>query len=213
MKTGIIFDMDGTLWDSSQEVADAWSDVLLKHPNVKRQQLTKEDLQSVMGLTMKDIALRLFPEVETKEQDVIMEECMEYENAYLRIHGATIYPGVAETFQILSKSYPLYIVSNCQTGYIEAFLDYYKLHDYITDFACYGDNKETKDVNIRLLAQRNQLEKYYYIGDIQGDYEATIAAGGEFIHAAYGFGRISTPVPHIQDITELPKCITHLLHP
>ncbi len=207
MKTGIIFDMDGTLWDSAKEVADSWSEVLRKHANVQKQELTKEDLESVMGLTMKDIADRLFPEVPEDEQDQIMEECMVYENAYLREHGATVYEGVEETFQVLSKECPLYIVSNCQSGYIEAFLDYYDFHRYITDFACYGDNKETKDVNIRLLAERNHLERYIYVGDIQGDYEATMKAGGEFIHAAYGFGEVDADVIHLQDIRELPGAL------
>lgn len=207
MKTGIIFDMDGTLWDSAKEVADAWSEVLRKHANVQKQELTKEDLESVMGLTMKDIADRLFPEVPEDEQDQIMEECMVYENAYLREHGATVYEGVEETFQVLLKEYPLYIVSNCQSGYIEAFLDYYDFHRYITDFACYGDNKETKDVNIRLLAERNHLERYIYVGDIQGDYEATMKAGGEFMHAAYGFGEVDADVIHLQDIRELPGAL------
>jgi phosphoglycolate phosphatase len=98
-------------------------------------------------------------------------------------------------------------VSNCQSGYIEAFLDYYDFHRYITDFACYGDNKETKDVNIRLLAERNHLERYIYVGDIQGDYEATMKAGGEFIHAAYGFGEVDADVIHLQDIRELPGAL------
>lgn len=207
MKTGIIFDMDGTLWDSAEEVAASWTEVLKKHPGVKKQLLTKQDLESVMGLTMKDIALRLFPEVSEVEQECIMDECMSYENEYLREHGAYVYDGVEETFQTLIKTYPLYIVSNCQSGYIEAFLDYYDLNRYITDFACYGDNKETKDVNIRLLAERNGLERYIYVGDIQGDYEATCKAGGEFIHAAYGFGNVDGDVIHLNSIRELPDAL------
>ena len=30
MKKGIIFDMDGTLWDSSKGVADCWTEVVKK---------------------------------------------------------------------------------------------------------------------------------------------------------------------------------------
>ena len=202
--TGIIFDMDGTLWDSAAEVATSWTEILQKHPQVQHPILTKETIMSVMGLTMADIATRLFPEISEPERTQIMKECMEYENAYLRKHGAHLYTGVEETFQKLSSHYPLYIVSNCQSGYIEAFLDYFQLHSYIQDFACYGDNGENKDVNIRLLADRNALTDFYYVGDIQGDYLATMKAGGKFIHAAYGFGTVDADVPHIQSITELP---------
>ena len=36
------------------------------------------------------------------------------------------------------------------------------------------------------------------------DYESTMQAGGEFIFAAYGFGKVDADVPVINDIRELP---------
>ena len=107
--------------------------------------------------------------------------------------------------QKLNETYPLYIVSNCQAGYIEAFLDHYGFWNYFKDIECYGNNLRQKGENIRLLAERNGLDEAVYVGDIQGDYDASMHAGVGFIHAAYGFGKIDTEVLKINSFSELPK--------
>ena len=125
MKKGIIFDMDGTLWDSAAEVAESWNETV-KRAGYDRKPITVKDIQSVMGKTMDVIARILFPDLEEGERQKLLAQCGEEENDYLRIHGATLYPDIRRTMEQLKKKYHLYIVSNCQSGYIEAFLDYYK---------------------------------------------------------------------------------------
>ena len=105
----------------------------------------------------------------------------------------------------LKEKYPLYIVSNCQSGYIEAFLDHYGFRKYFEDIECYGNNLKQKGDNIRLLADRNGLTEAVYVGDIQGDYDASCHAGVGFIHAAYGFGTIAADVPEIHTFEELTE--------
>jgi phosphoglycolate phosphatase len=107
--------------------------------------------------------------------------------------------------------YHLYIVSNCQSGYIEAFLDYYRFHDLFEDIECYGNNTKQKNENISLIMNRNNLGKAVYVGDIQGDYEATTKAGLPFIHAAYGFGKINADVDRINSLKELPEIIGNII--
>ena len=208
-RTGVIFDMDGTLWDSSQEVADSWTQVLQRRPETARV-LTREEIQAVMGMTMTRIAQTLFSDLPEETQMMLLAECTDYENEYLSLHGARLYPGLEETLQTLSDQYPLFIVSNCQSGYIEAFLSYYRFGRYFRDFLCFGDNGLPKADNIRELARRSDLDVYYYVGDIQGDYDATMKAGGRFIHAAYGFGTISAPVPAVRSLSELPGLLKTL---
>ena len=127
MKKGIIFDMDGTLWDSAKQVAESWNVVLEKEYPEVSVRITKEDMYRVMGKTMDVIADLLFPDEEKKKREEILEACGKYEIQYLKEHGGQLYPNVEKTFQELQKEYDLYIVSNCQKGYIEAFLDYYHL--------------------------------------------------------------------------------------
>ena len=210
MKKGIIFDMDGTLWDSSLQVCKAW-DLAIEKCGYSRAPITIEEMQGVMGKTMDQIAEILFPFVQGKEQEKLLAACCKVENDYLRKHGAKLYDGVEEMFATLQKDYFLAIVSNCQSGYIEAFLEHYGFGKYIDDIQCFGMNQLPKGENIRLVVERNHLEKAVYVGDIQGDYEASMQAGVDFIHAAYGFGEIVEKVPRIQKLEELPQVVAELL--
>lgn len=210
MKKGVIFDMDGTLWDSAKEVAQAWN-LAMQQCGYEREPFTAEDMYRVMGKTMEDIAGILFPKAEGERQRELLDSCCRVENDYLRAHGGRLYPKLRETLDILRESYPLYIVSNCQSGYIEAFLDYYDLRSRIEDFQCYGDNGRPKADNIRILYERNGLCDAVYVGDIQGDYDSSMAAGVKFIHAAYGFGTIDAVVPRIEAFHELPAVVREVL--
>lgn len=203
MKKGIIFDMDGTLWDSAENVAKSWNLAISTYSGYEKT-LTTADIQRVMGKTMDAIADILFSDLSRKKRTELLSICCEIENDYLREHGGILYEGVRETLETLrERGYHPFIVSNCQSGYIEAFLDYYQLWDMIEDKQCYGDNLLPKSDNIRLVAERNMLDAVVYVGDIQGDYDASMAAGADFIHAAYGFGTIDVDVPAIQAFTEL----------
>lgn len=206
MKKGIIFDMDGTLWDSAAGVAESWNEAILAY-GYERKPLTAGDIQSVMGKTMEDIADILFPELNVMQRKELLDLCCRLENDYLRRHGGVLYPDIRKTMEKLKVNYHLYIVSNCQAGYIEAFLDYYKFHDLIEDIECYGNNDKPKGENIALLYQRNNLKDAVYVGDIQGDYDASMSAGVRFIHAGYGFGKVEADVPEIQKFSDLIEVI------
>ena len=205
-KLGIIFDMDGTLWDSAEGVAACWTEVVRReYPNkeVEAPVITTEKIQSVMGLTMDKLAEGVFPELNEDERMALLDKCCNAENAYLEKHGGILYPDVENTLINLKKKYHLYIVSNCQSGYIEAFLTYYGFGKYFDDIECYGNNNLKKGDNIRLVAERNSLDKAVYVGDIQGDYIASVEADVSFIHAAYGFGQMVQKVPVIHEFSEL----------
>lgn len=209
-KLGIIFDMDGTLWDSAKAVAESWTEVVAREYTPERV-ITEDEIKRVMGLTMDKLAAQIFPELPEERRLQLLDVCGREENEYLRTHGAIVYPKVEETFQKLREKYHLYIVSNCQSGYIEAFLEYYGYDKYIEDIECYGNNGLVKGENIRKVVERNHLTKAVYVGDIQGDYDASMQAGVEFIHAGYGFGTVNANVPEIAAFEELPKVVESVL--
>lgn len=210
MKKGIIFDMDGTLWDSAEKVAMSWTQVVREeYPELGI--ITTEDVKSVMGKTMDLIAKILFPSLPSAEQLNLLDKCCIRENDYLAEYGGILYPQVEETLNVLKEKYNLYIVSNCQSGYIEAFLEYYGFEHLFEDIECYGNNELGKGENIRLVITRNKLDKAVYVGDIQGDYDAATEAGIPFIHAAYGFGEIRENVPFAEEFSRLPEVVEKIL--
>ncbi len=209
-KKGIIFDMDGTLWDSAEGVAKSWTRIVNQEYD-KEHIISVEDIHGVMGKTMDKIAEVLFPELAEGPRLELLEKCCKDENAYLREHGGVLYPELEETLTELQKQYHLYIVSNCQSGYIEAFLEHYGFGHYFEDIECFGNNGLQKGENIRRLAVRNGLTKAVYVGDIQGDYDATVEAGLTFIHAAYGFGTIAQETAKISCFKELPGVVKEIL--
>ncbi|MCQ2772102.1 MAG: HAD family hydrolase [Bacilli bacterium] len=200
-RPGIIFDLDGTLWDSREGVRIAWNEVYFRYSGIK-DKYTPDDIGGVMGLTMEEISHRLFgnfKEVEAK----IAKEAYDYENEYLSKHPSLLFDGELESLEALSKKYDLFIVSNCQVGYIPAFYESMGLKKYFKDEQCYGDNGVSKGENIKILMERNKLAKAFYVGDTLGDEKATRAAGIPFVHAAYGFGIAESPDYTIKEWKEL----------
>jgi phosphoglycolate phosphatase len=206
MIDSIIFDMDGTLWDSTQEVAIAFNKVLEeKYPEVT-DEVTAERLQSYFGLPLDEIAVKLFESVTPEQAIHVMEECCAYECKYLARHGATLYEGLEDTLKKLSKTYKLLIVSNCQEGYIQCFFKAYpQLEKYFIDFEYPGRSGKFKADNIRMVIERNDLKNPVYVGDTQGDANASKEAGVPFVFARYGFGEVIEYKDVIDSLRELVK--------
>ena len=203
---GIIFDLDGTLWDPTAEVAKTWTSIIAKY-NLKRKEVTVEDLKPCMGKLLDEIASILLPELDAKMQLKVIKECCEYENEYLRDYGATLYDKLEDTLKELSKNYKLFIVSNCQDGYIECFFKAHKLDKYFIDYECPGRTGLPKGENIKLIVERNNLKNPVYVGDTQGDANAAKFANVPFIFAKYGFGNVEEFYNSIDSFDQLLKII------
>jgi phosphoglycolate phosphatase len=189
MYDSIILDLDGTIWDSTEEVAEAFREVIKnKYPEVT-DEVTAKRLKGLFGQLLNDIAVQLYRSVPPERAIKIMEECCEYECQYLAKHNGRLFPGIEHTIEELYKSYKLFIVSNCQEGYIQCFFAANPhLEKYFTDYEYPGRSGKAKAENIRLVVLRNNLKKPIYVGDTAGDAKAAREAGLPFIYARYGFG-------------------------
>ena len=203
----IMFDLDGTLWDSAQAVAESWNEVFRKE-DPALPLLTAEDIHRVMGLTMKEIseALQLRMKQEIRKQ--VFDDCCLHEVKYLYSHPGQLYPRLREILEELrGMGYELAIVSNCQRGYVEAFLHSSGMGDLFLDYEEWERTGLTKGENIRLVMERNGYRKAVYVGDTRKDQEAAQAAGIPFVHASYGFGEADGPDGVIASLTDLPVLI------
>ena len=210
MKPMLLFDLDGTLWDSAANVAEAWN-IIFSREDPSLPKLTSDDIHGVMGLTIREIQNRLHPSLPEARRTPVFDECSRYEVEYLREHGGDPYPGLRSVMeQLITDGYTLGIVSNCQCGYIDAFLSSVGVGDLFSDYEEWEHTGLVKGENIRLVMKRNGFESAVYIGDTRKDQEAAILAGVPFIHAAYGFGQVSDADAVIHSLSELPEVIRHL---
>lgn len=203
----IILDVDGTLWNTTDIVADSWTRAL-RTCDITDITVTGADLRQLFGKTMDVIAQAILPGYPKEKRDEVMEVCCKYEQEDLVKNPCHIlYPHVKETIITLSNERNIFIVSNCQSGYIELFLEKTGLGEYVKDIECFGNTGKQKNENIRILMERNGLEHAVYVGDTLGDCEAAKKAGVPFIFAEYGFGDVVESQMRIKSFEELLRLI------
>lgn len=199
----MIFDIDGTLWDSRALVAEGYR-LQLEAEGLERLATDAETLKGLFGKVMTEIADALFGEIPAPERYALMERCMERENRYLEESPCTVgYPGVPETLEALSKKYRLFIVSNSQQGYPELCMEKLGIEKLFSGHLCFGDTGTEKGLTIKALMERHGISSAAYIGDTRGDEQAADIAGIPFIHCTYGFGDADHPVASIDAFTQL----------
>ena len=202
MFDSILFDLDGTLWNAVPEVAKSWT-LGLEQLGIDRPPITAEELFPCMGLLLPDIVDRLLPGMGEEEKPRIISHCCQVENEYLARHGAALYPEEERVLESLSRRYSLFVVSNCEKGYIEAYFSGSRMGKYFTGFESAGNTGLTKAENISLVIKRHGLRKPVYVGDTLLDHKSAAEAGLPFIFAAYGFGTVEN-TPSIESLAELP---------
>ena len=208
MFDGILFDLDGTLWDACPQLTVSWNRALELH-KVPRAPLTVQEVRDSMGLLLMDIAQKLIPMLPVSEQEVVINDCVRMELEYLAQHGGFLFPKEEETLAALAQKCPLFVVSNCEEGYIEAFYQGTGLGKYFTDYESAGHTGKPKSENIKLVAQRNGLKNPVYVGDTALDASSAREAGVPFLHAAYGFGKVDG-APAVRSFQELPQALEQL---
>ncbi|AGA68381.1 haloacid dehalogenase superfamily enzyme, subfamily IA [Desulfitobacterium dichloroeliminans LMG P-21439] len=191
----IIFDLDGTLWDATKLVYLSWNQALeeyARRQGHKSEGITMDQIKSVMGLQIPEIGRKLFSNISEEDQFRIMNRGGEIEFEKIRTHGGMLYPHVEKTLEALAQSHKLFIVSNCQDGYIESFFFAHQLEKYFIDYENPGRTGLSKGENIKLIMERNHLQNPVYVGDTRGDAKAAQVAEIPFIFARYGFGSVES---------------------
>ena len=184
----LIFDIDGTLWDSREVVAKGYN-MQLADEGLEHFFVDAEILKTVFGKVTSEIADILFAELPPEERYPLIERCMKREDEVLHNDPCNMaYPNVKETLEQLAKSHRLFIVSNSECGYPELCVKKLGIEHLISGHLCYGDTLTCKGETIKKLMEDHDITSACYIGDTMGDMEASDYAGIPFVFCTYGFG-------------------------
>ncbi len=207
-KNGIIFDLDGTLWDAIKQIMDA-RNIAMEKKSLKYR-FSYEKTKSYMGLTPEETIPLAFEDVDFSKGLSYFKIALNEEINYLKDNPGKLYPNEEEILNKLKDKYPLFIVSNSDKGYIENYLDSLNMNKYFIDHLCAGDTNKPKWQNILIMKEKYKLDKVIYVGDTLKDFNETKKAGQIFVHASYGFGRIDEKVNKITNLEELPELVDKL---
>jgi len=183
----IVFDLDGTLWDTCETCAIGWNLVLDRNA-IRFRTITADDVRAVAGKPHAQCIRVTFVGVPEREILTLIAETQLEDNRLVAEQGGVLYPDVEDGIRRLRARYPLFIVSNCQTGYVETFYRWSGLESCFRDFECWGNTGRTKAENLGPLIARNGLRRALLVGDTPGDQAAARECGVPFVYVDYGFG-------------------------
>ena len=187
----LIFDIDGTLWDASDASANGWNKCL-QQLDIK-QRITAGELAAVSGMPFVDCMLEIFTSELLEQHPDLEQKLSDHEIETVAQHGGKLYEGVNTHFPTLAKHYDLCLVSNCQDRYLDVFLEYSGLKDFLKGVDCHGRSGLPKGETLRKLIREHSIINTVYIGDTEADHDAADIAGIPFLYANYGFGVYNYP--------------------
>jgi len=200
-----LFDIDGTLLDSAQDICGAIQGVLQK---TDCKPVSFEFLRGYIGLHLLDLFSDLFPHYTSEQYDELI---LEYRATYLaRGHTLTqVFPGVPEALAGLGGRKSTATTKGTPTT--RAILEQFGLlrhfdHVQGTDgFPC----KPAPDVVLRSLSELGAAPaECLMIGDAPADMEAGRRAGVKTCAVRYGYGKPEELAKHqpdywVDDLREL----------
>lgn len=180
-----IYDIDGTLIDTSEGIVDSYR-YCIKHLGLK--EMSNEELKKLNGPVSQVVFSKYFhlkgDEVQ-KATDLYREHYVKY-----NLYKAKPYEGTVELMDVVhQRGIVQAVATNKRQDIAEAVCEYFGFSQYMR--CIIGQNNgviRPKADMIRECMEQLHACKAVMIGDTEGDREAALQAGIDFIGVNYGYG-------------------------
>jgi len=187
MKKMIIFDIDGTLFDTKEGIIKTFNKVL---GLVGTKTIEVNDEAKYIGPPVKSSFIK-YAEL---SEAVANEATALYRKYYVEeyVGFSRLYDGVETCLnELLDKGYILGIATMKTYPQVKKLLDITIESKY---FSVIKTAKEDGSLSKSQMLKEIKTEfgegMYYMVGDTEGDYKASCDAGMNFIYASYGYGEL-----------------------
>ena len=181
MKTGILFDLDGTLLNTLEDLLDATNAALGHFGRPRR---TLAELRAFVGNGARNqIRLSLSGRDDDPDLDRVLEWYKEYYSAHCQIKTAP-YQGVLEALAALP--YPIAIVSNKPDAAVKTLCAQYFPGIFALGESAACPRKPAPDMVYQAMKAIG-VEKCIYVGDSEVDIRTANNAGVPCVSVLWGF--------------------------
>lgn len=184
MKTGILFDLDGTLLDTLDDLYDAVNFVLrqLGHP-----QRTKAEVRHFVGNGARRLVEQALPEIHTEEElNRGLEIFHEYYNSLCDGGTTCPFPGIPEVLEQLKKQYPVAVVSNKPDAAVKILCEKYFPGVMALGVTEKIARKPAPDMVFAVMEQMG-VDRCVYVGDSEVDVLTAKNANVPCVSVLWGF--------------------------
>ena len=200
----LIFDLDGTLFDSAPEILVCLKKAL-QHNDID----IKDNLnESIIGSPLEETLKNLIQKKDKAKIDKIIECFIElYDSDYC--YKTKLYKGVQETLEVLEKKKNLILITNKRITPTENMLKNAKIIELFDSYFSVDPSDQSKKDKSMLISKTIKDYKINpkntaYIGDTMGDFIASKKNNIKFIFAGWGYGKyVKDADLHLNDIREM----------
>ncbi|MGX9134789.1 HAD hydrolase-like protein [Rummeliibacillus sp. JY-2-4R] len=175
MKKAVIFDMDGTLFQTNLILGLALDETfdVLRENNLWFGETPIEKYREIMGVPLPVVWKTLCPhhshEIRKNSNKIFHEKLI----GLIKDQKGSLYPNTEFVLERLSSNHELYIASNGQIAYLQAIVDTYHLDRFIQKvYSIQNISSGNKSELVKKIVQENNIINGVVVGDRVSDIRA-----------------------------------------
>ena len=180
MKTGILWDLDGTLLDTLADLTDALNYAMTQFGYPHR---TMEDVRRFIGNGAHRLIALSVPE--GADVDAVLQVYKTYYDAHCQIKTKP-YAGIPEALAVLGEKYPMAVVSNKPDSAVKPLCAQYFPGIFARGESADCPRKPAPDMLLKTM-EAIGVERCIYVGDSEVDVLTAKNAGVPVLSVLWGF--------------------------